>query len=103
MEIDGKLLAAIAIVPTAISMAAAVHFFYEARYAHQVDHEADIVDLKLEIIDRDNANESKRHGEITQFYRRRAEEGTLTEAEKWRADLAEREQKRLHDKVLGVD
>ena len=46
-------------------------------------------------------SESKRHGEITVHYLKESQERELTNAEKWRLDLAEREQKRIHDILMG--
>ncbi len=57
--------------------------------------------MRDELTYRMAVSDSKRYGEITAHYRKLLETDDMMEAEKYRADIAEREQKRLHGVLTG--
>ena len=73
-------------------------FTLDGRHAHQHDVSEDQLHQDTELLNRILMSESTRYAEIEKFYTDvMLEGGTLTQAQKDRLDLVQRQQKRIHD------
>jgi hypothetical protein len=90
-------LALLAVVSSAIGGAFAIFLFLDSRHAHDDEVHRVIADMTSEVVRRDRMSESTRLAQVVKWYTDRLNAGEeLSQADKDRLDLAQREQQRIH-------
>ncbi len=96
MEVDGRIIAAVALIPTRIATAFSVFLFMDSRHAHPPD----VVEAEARLVRKVAMSDSTRYAELIHHYTEVQKKRPLTEAEEARLDLARRMQMRLHESLV---
>ena len=95
MQIDGRIVAVIGVVPAAVGATFSAFLWLDNRHAHSPD----IVESEARAIRKVAMSDSTRYAELIHHYTQLQKERSLTAAEEARLDLARRMQMRIYEQL----